>query len=179
MRYKIKRIIEIIRTAITVMFNEGLKCGKNTFIEGRCEFKPDGQIIIGNNTTICRWSCFRPWGGYIRIGNNCSVNSFCFLSGNGGIEIGDNVRIATQCVIVSANHNFQSTEVPITFQGETAKKIVISDDCWLGAGVKVLAGVTIGTGSVIAAGTVVNRDIPPYSVVAGVPGKVIKNRRGY
>lgn len=110
------------------------------------------------------------------IGNNCSINSFCYLSGNGGIEIGNNVRIATQSVIVSANHKFDRTDIPIIEQGETREKIIIEDDCWLGAGVKVLSGVTICKGFVIGAGTVVTKDIPPYSVVVGVPGRVIKNR---
>lgn len=152
--------------------------GKNTYVFGACEFsgRSDGVISFGNNTIISRWSIFRAYGGYINIGNNCSINSFCHFSGNGGIEIGDNVRIATQCVLVSANHNFARTDVPIIAQGETRQKIVIEDDCWLGAGVKVLAGVTIGKGSVIGAGSVINRDVPPFSVVVGVPGKVIKNR---
>ena len=84
--------------------------------------------------------------------------------------------LATQCVIVSANHNFSDINEPIAKQGETKEKIVIEDDCWLGAGVKVLAGVTIHKGSVIGAGSVITHDVPPYSVVVGVPGKVIKSR---
>ena len=98
------------------------------------------------------------------------------MSGNGGIEIGNNVRIATQCVIVSANHNFSQVDIPIVKQGETKQKIVIGDDCWLGAGVKVLAGVHIGKGCVVGAGAVVVNDLEPYSVAVGVPARVIKKR---
>ncbi len=148
----------------------------DTVFEGPIELNRDGRIDFGDKSIISRWSVFRPWGGYIKIGKNCSINSFCHLSGNGGIIIGDNVRIATQCVIVSANHNFSDTNTPITFQGETKKKIIIEDDCWLGAGAKVLAGVTVHTGSIIGAGAVVTNDVPPFSVVVGVPGKVIKSR---
>lgn len=148
----------------------------STVFEGRIEIGRDGLIEFGNDTRVCRWSVYRPWGGYIKVGNNCSINSFCHLSGNGGIEIGNNVRIASHCVIVSANHNFSRTDIPITEQGETRETIIIEDDCWLGAGVKVLAGVTIGHGSVVGAGSVVTHSIPPYSVVVGVPGKVIKSR---
>lgn len=111
------------------------------------------------------------------IGNNCTVNSFSHISGNGDVEIGNNVLIATQCVIISANHNFDRLDVPISEQGEEREKIVIEDDCWLGAGVKILAGVTIHKGSVIGAGSVMTHDVPQYSVIVGVPGKVIKSRR--
>lgn len=61
-------------------------------------------------------------GGYIKIGKSCSINSFVHISGNGGVEIGDNVLIATQCVIVSANHNFDNVDIPINAQSETRKK---------------------------------------------------------
>lgn len=155
-----------------------VKIGKNTWFQGKVELSNDGNISFGNNCVICRWSCFRTYKGFINIGNNCSINSFCHISGNGGVTIGNNVRIATQCVIVSANHNFESMDIPIYLQGETRKEIIIGDDCWLGAGVKVLSGVTIGKGSIIGAGSVVNKDIPEYSIVVGVPGKVIKKRNG-
>ncbi|MDT2712389.1 acyltransferase [Enterococcus dongliensis] len=136
----------------------------------------NGRLRIGNNTIISKWSCYKPYGGYISIGNNCTVNSFCHLSGNGGIEIGNNVLIATQVVIISANHNFDDINRPIREQGETREKITIEDNCWIGAGAKILAGVTIHQGSVIGTGAVITKDIPPNSVVVGIPGKVLKNR---
>ncbi len=154
-----------------------LQLGKGVTILGSQEFQSTGNISVGDNTRISPWCVFREWGGHITIGSNCSINSFCHFSGNAGIDIGDNVLIATQCVLISANHNFEDVNVPISMQGETRKPIVIEEDCWLGAGVKVLAGVTIGRGSVIGAGSVVNRDVPPYSIVVGVPGKVIRSRR--
>ena len=173
---KLKRISSIIRTIYIKNFYK-INVGDKTYFQGKVDICTEGKIKIGKKCVICPWVCFREYGGFITIGDNCSINSFCHLSGNGGIIIGNNVRIATQCVIISANHNFDNTDVPIYLQGETKSKIVIEDDCWLGAGVKVLAGVTIGRGSVIGAGSVVNKDVPPYSVVVGVPGRVIKNRR--
>ena len=146
-------------------------------IEGKIEIPwRSGKVRIGADTRIACWVCLRPYGGSIKIGDHCSVNSFTHISGNGDVEIGDNVLIATQCVLISANHNFDDTTYPISAQGETRKRIIIEDDCWLGAGVKVLSGVTIHQGSVIGAGSVVTKDIPPYSVVTGVPGKVIRSR---
>ncbi len=150
--------------------------GEGTTVLGGVEF--DGyNISFGRNTVIRTWSCFKSYGGHIRVGDNCSINSFCHFSGNGGIDIGNNVLIATQCVLISANHNFSQIDIPIALQHETQSPIIIEDDCWLGAGVKVLAGVTIHKGCVIGAGAVVTKDIPAYSVAIGVPAKVVSNRR--
>ena len=153
-----------------------IRIGNNSVILGKIDTDCSGKIQIGSNCVISPWVVLKEWGGYIRIGNNCSVNSFSHISGNGGVEIGNDVRIATQCVIISANHNYDRSDMPIVNQGETKEKIVIEDDCWLGAGVTVLAGVTIGRGSGIGAGSVVTHSIMPYSVAVGVPAKVIKKR---
>lgn len=153
-----------------------MNIGNNSLIIGSQEFTGGGKVFIGNNTRISRWCVFREYGGTIKIGDNCSINSFCHISGNGGVEIGNNVLIATQCVLISANHNFENTGIPISEQRETREKIKIEDDVWLGAGVKVLAGVTIGRGSVIGAGAVVTKDIPPFSIAVGVPAKVVRKR---
>ncbi len=150
--------------------------GSNSLFIGKADIESKGNIRIGKDCVLYPWIVLRERGGHIHIGDNCSVNSFCHISGNGGVEIGNNVRIATQCVIISANHNYSDPNTPIVFQGETRAKIVIDDDCWLGAGVKVLAGVHIGEGCVIGAGAVVTHDIEPYSVAVGIPAKVIKKR---
>ena len=154
--------------------------GKNVILEGAIDTPwKSGTVVIEDNTIVRKWVCLRPYGGKIKIGKNCTINSFCHISGNGEVEIGDNVLIATQCVIISANHNFDKNDIPIAQQGETRKKIIIEDDCWLGAGVKVLAGVTIHRGSGIGAGSVVTHDIPENSVAVGVPAKVIRKRGDY
>lgn len=178
MGFGIRRKLVDLKTFFIAARFKNLHYNTGTIIEGNIEVMPNGNVSIGKNTRIRRWNCFRPYGGYITIGDNCTVNSFSHISGNGGVEIGNNVLIATQCVIISANHNFDNCSVPISDQGETKAKIVIEDDCWLGAGVKVLAGVTIHKGSVIGAGTVVTHDVPEYSVVIGVPGKIVRSRIG-
>lgn len=167
--------ISLIRRLILGLL--GCKIGKNSIIERNVQvYKSHNRITVGKNCILRRWCVLNAWSGEIHIGDNCSINSFVHISGNGGVYIGNNVLIATQCVIVSANHNYQSPDTLIRKQGETRSPIVIEDDCWLGAGVKVLAGVKIGQGSVIGAGSVVTKDVPPYSVVVGVPGKIIKKR---
>lgn len=153
-----------------------LKLGEGVKILGSEEFTGGGHITIGENTRVAPWCVFREYGGHINIGKNCSINSFCHFSGNGGIDIGNNVLIATQCVLISANHKFDLIDIPICEQGETRDAITIGDDCWLGAGVKILQGVTIGEGSVIGASAVVTKDIPPFSIAVGVPAKIVRKR---
>jgi acetyltransferase-like isoleucine patch superfamily enzyme len=93
-----------------------------------------------------------------------------------GLQIGDGVRIGAGVVIIPSNHVFADPDVPIYRQGNEGKGICIESDVWIGANCTVLDGVTIGQGSVIAAGAVVNKDVDPYSVVGGVPARLIKKR---
>lgn len=133
-------------------------------------------IRIGKNTTILYTAILEPCGGSIKIGDNSSVNHRCILYGHNHLTIGNNVRIAAKTIIAPANHIFTDTTRPISEQGYTSKGIDIEDDVWIGAGTKILDGVTIHTGSVIGAGAVVTKDIPAYSIALGIPAKVIKTR---
>jgi acetyltransferase-like isoleucine patch superfamily enzyme len=151
--------------------------GKNVAINGHVEFHNSGKTIIGNGSRIRKWVVLNPYGGEIFIGENCSINSFCHISGNGRVRIGNNVLIASNCTIISANHNFDRIDLPIYMQGETRKPIIIEEDCWIGSGCRILAGVTIGKGSVVGAGSVVTKDIPPFSISVGVPARVIRIRK--
>jgi acetyltransferase-like isoleucine patch superfamily enzyme len=104
------------------------------------------------------------------------VNAYCVLLGHGGLEVGNFVRIAPHCVIAAMNHVFSDPERLIIEQGLRYEGIRIEDDVWLGAHVTVLDGCTVGRGSVVAAGAVVTESIPPLSVAAGCPARVIKRR---
>lgn len=112
----------------------------------------------------------------ISIGKNVSINEWVFLDGYGELSIGDNTRIAHGCSIVSEDHGYESVEIPIYKQKKVKRKVVIEEDVWLGAGVKVLKGVRIGKGSIVGAGAVVTRDLPSFSIAVGVPAEVIKRR---
>ena len=117
------------------------------------------------------------YGGKISIGDYCSINPFCVLYGHGGLFIGNGVRIATHVVVIPSNHNFNDTNRYIFQQGSTSLGIRIEDDVWIGAGAIILDGVTISKGSVVGAGSVVNRNIESFSVVAGNPAKILKKRK--
>lgn len=155
-----------------------VKLGKRVYIASATEIIAYGneQIIIDDDSFILEGSMLQPYGGNIVIGKKVGINLNCIIYGMGGVTIGDNVMMATSCVIVSANHNFERTDIPMNLQGVTCEEIKIGNDVWLGARVVVLAGVEIGEGSVIGAGSVVSANIPAYSVAVGVPARVIRQR---
>ena len=134
------------------------------------------QLVVANSVKIKEYAVLAPRDGFIKIGENSSINPFCVLLGYGGITIGSNVRIAAGSYLIAFNHNFDDIKTPIAKQGNNKKGIVVEDDVWIGAGVKILDGVTIGTGSVIGANSTVTKNIPPFSVAVGTPAKVIKIR---
>lgn len=139
-----------------------------------------GRIVIGNHVRIGQGVELYCYGkNYFEIGDGTHINSYTRLSGSGVIKIGKDCLIAPHVGIYSSNHKYSDPTIPIKNQGSTAKGIVIGDDCWLGAGVTVLDGVRIGTGSVIGAGAVVTKNIPPYSIAVGVPAKVVAQRGEY
>lgn len=135
-----------------------------------------GSITIGENTLIRENVCIFTYGGAVKIGSNVSINPNVLIQANGGVTIGDDVRIAGNTSIIAGNHIFSSKEKVIWRQGMSTKGIVIQNDVWIGTGVSILDGVTVGHGSIIAAGSVVTKDVRPMSVYAGVPAKYLKER---
>lgn len=98
---------------------------------------------------------------------------------HGPVTIGNDVMMGPRCTILTRNHCIDDTTVPMNQQGfQEYEPVVIEDDVWIGANVTIMPGVRVGTGSVLAAGSVVVRDVPPYSIVGGVPAKVLRSRQG-
>ena len=128
-------------------------CGKKVNIEHNAIFSPKVSL-----------------GDYSGIGVNAKIYGRC--------TIGDYVMMGEDCTIITRNHKFDRTDVPMMEQGfEEEKSVCIGNDVWIGDRVMIMPGVHIGDGCVIGAGSVVTRDIPPYSVAAGVPAKVIRSRK--
>lgn len=129
------------------------RVGKNFNIE-------HGAVFNGNCTL----------GDYSGIGVHCELN--------GPVCIGKYVNMGPEVVVYAQNHSTKRTDIIMQKQGfDEVKPVTIGDDVWIGRRVIILPGVTIGEGSVLGAGAVIAKDIPPYSVVVGNPAKVIKNRK--
>lgn len=136
----------------------------------------EGYIKIGSNTQIGYNTILKSFSGQITIGEKCVINQFTSIYGNGGTRIGDNVLIGPSVVIIPANHIYKKKNIPIRNQGETLKGIIIEDDVWIGAHSTILDGVHIGKGAIIAAGSVVTKDVDDFAIVAGIPAVLKKYR---
>lgn len=135
-----------------------------------------GNITIGQGSRIDRGVILRAYGASIHVGNHCSINPYCVVIGGGDVNIGDGVRIAAHAVLVASSHNFSDASRPIYEQGETARPVTIEDDVWIGAGAKILGGVTVRRGTIVGAGAVVTRSTDAWSIMAGVPARKIGTR---
>lgn len=139
-------------------------------------FNEHGKIVLRENVDLDRGVDLKAHGGCIELGRGTYIGPYVCMAGPGNIRIGQDCLIAAHSGIYANNHVFSDPTISIKEQGTVNQGIVIEDDCWLGTGVKVMDGVTIGRGSVIGAGAVVTKDISPYSVAVGVPAKVISRR---
>jgi len=112
----------------------------------------------------------------LRVGTNVSIHPMCYIDASGGVSIGDNVSIAHGVTVMSTSHLFESRALPIREQGYEYAPTSIGNDVWIGAKATILCGVSVGTGAVIGANSVVTRDVEPYTVVAGSPARPIGHR---
>lgn len=137
-----------------------------------------GYISVGRDTYLGPGSFLHTGkeGGKVILGSNCTVQAYSMVQGHGGCIIGNDVRIAPHTVITAANHVFTDTSRPIREQGLTKKGITIEDDVWIGASCMILDGVTIGKQSVLGAGSVVTKSLPPGSVAVGSALRMLGSR---
>lgn len=115
-------------------------------------------------------------GRGITIGDNVGISEFAYIGGAGGLRIGSDVIVGQYFSTHPENHVFSDPDVPIREQGVTREGIEIGADCWIGAKVTILDGVSLGRGCVVAAGSVVTRSFRDYSIIGGVPARVLKMR---
>ncbi len=135
-----------------------------------------GRIEIESTCTLSQGVVLDAWGGSITIAKNVFLGEYVVIYGHGGVEIGDDTLIAMHCRILSSNHTLPSAGTKIRDCPDVLLPTKIGRDVWLGAGVTVLGGVAIGDGCVVAAGAVVTKDMPPYSIAMGVPARVVRTR---
>jgi acetyltransferase-like isoleucine patch superfamily enzyme len=176
------RAVELLKTLVlrTMLKRRapGLICDNTARIDRRAlVVAPEpASLRIGAGTHVEQFATVNTYGGSITIGRGCSVGPYSLIYGHGDVTIGDDVLIASHVAVIPSNHNFREAGTIIS-QGTTDLGIVIESDVWIGAHVVILDGVRIGTGSVIAAGAVVASDVPPRSVMGGVPARPIGSRK--
>jgi acetyltransferase-like isoleucine patch superfamily enzyme len=172
---------------VAIRYPKNLHLGTQVIIEDGAEINclASNEMHLGDRVSIGKYAIIRPsniYGGPIGeglvMGNNSNIGPYNYIGCSGKITIGDNVMLAPRVSIYAENHVFDNPNITIKAQGVSKMEVVIEDDCWIAANAVILAGVTIGKGSVVAAGSVVNEDVPAFSVVAGVPARVIKSRLG-
>jgi len=129
-------------------------CGKNVIVKNKCTFGNGNRLTVGHRS---------------QLGQNSRLG--------GRIDIGDDVLMGPDVVMMATSHEISDIHTPINQQGSTVEqKITIGNDVWIGTRAIVLPGVNIGDHSVVAAGAVVTKSFPPYSIIGGVPAKLIKTR---
>lgn len=176
--------IAAIESGVRLRFARFVRLGCGVYLDSGVYLHacPQG-IALGDNTYVMHGSILHVYNfrglphAFIRVGRDSLIGELNVLRGQGGITIGDRVYTAPLVQMLAVNHVFTDPARPIVAQGITAEGIVVEDDAWIGAGAIITDGVRVGKGAVVAAGAVVTQDVPPHTVVGGVPAKVLREIR--
>lgn len=175
----------LVGKGVQISHGKHISCGKNVKFEDFSEIHGlcSEGLVFGDYVTIGRGVMIRPSSYYgndlgkgLVIGEHSSIGPHGYVGCSGKITIGKNVMFGPKCSLFAENHNFSNTECSIKSQGVNQKGITIEDDCWIGSNVVILDGVTIGKGSVIGAGALITKDIPPGSIVMDKRHKIMHSR---
>lgn len=148
--------------------------GKGSIVRRRTrmDILPFNKFSIGENSTIEDFSTINNGVGDVIIGYGTRIGMSNVIIGP--VTVGNNVIFAQNIVLSGLNHGYEDINTPPRLQKVTVSPIVVEDDVWIGANAMIAAGVTVGKHSVVAGGSVVTKNIPPFSVVAGNPAKLLK-----
>jgi len=153
------------------------KLGSNVVFEpGVLVFHPE-TIRIGSNVYIGHNTILKGYfQSELAIGDDTWIGQQCFMHSAGGLSIGSRVGIGPGVRIITSYHKEEGPEVPILFSDLEFEEVVLEDDCDIGVGAIILPGVRVGKGSQVGAGAVVSQKVAPFSVVAGVPARLLRHR---
>lgn len=148
--------------------------GKHSVIHrsARMDTPPYRKFSLGDYSVIESFACINNAVGDVVIGDHTRIGLHNTIIGP--VTIGCHVNLAQGITVTALNHTFEASDKRIDEQGVSTTPVIIEDDIWIGANAVILPGVTIGNHSVVAAGAVVTKNVPPHSLVAGVPAKIIK-----
>ena len=147
--------------------------GSKIYRSVRMDTPPYRRFSLGRNSVVESFCCINNAVGDVIIGDHTRIGIHSTIIGP--VSIGSHVNLAQGITVTALNHVFGDPGKRIDQQGVTTQPVVVEDDVWIGANAVVLPGVTVGRHSVIAAGAVVTRDVPPFSLAAGVPARIIRN----
>jgi acetyltransferase-like isoleucine patch superfamily enzyme len=161
----------------------GVRLDRSCYVGPGVSLGPDNVASL-NGTVEVAGSCelnqgleLNPFGGSIRIARRVWLGPYVVIYGHGGVEISEQTLISMHCTILSSNHAVPAIGQLIRNTADELLPTKIGRDVWLGANAVILGGVTIGDGAVVAAGSVVTKDVEPGAVVAGVPARLIRKRQ--
>lgn len=170
-----------IERNVRLRFASHIRLGPGCYLdEGAYIHACPGGVEIGAGSLVMHGAVLHVYNfrdlphARIRIGAHSLIGEYTVIRGQGGVVIGDRVYTSPLTQIIAVNHVFDDPTRSFVDQGITAEGIVIEDDVWLGSGAIVTDGVRIGRGAVVAAGAVVTKDVPPHTVVGGVPARVLR-----
>lgn len=148
--------------------------GKNSVIcrKTRIDAMPFNKFDLGANSMIEDFSIINNAVGDVFIGDRTLVGLSCVVIGP--VTIGNDILIAQHVVLSALNHNYEDVSLPIKDQGVNTLEIVVEDEVWIGANAVITAGTRIGKHAIVAGGSVVTKDVPPYSIVGGNPARLLK-----
>ena len=170
----------IFGTNVVLRHPHKIYLGDNIVVDDNCVLDAKGVenkgIFIGNSVFIGRNTLVYCKDGDIYIKDNSTISFNCDIFSGNFVELGNNVQIAAYTFLNGGTHSFDRTDTPVLKQERSGKGIVVEDNVWLGANVKILDGVIVGKDAIVAAGSVVDKDIPPFAIAGGVPARVIRQR---
>jgi len=174
----LKRIKHKLKQWYFYNFKRELKSISLYHIHPTAKIYNKNNVILDKSALICEYVIVRAPDAILKIGKNTQVGPFSvFFVAHQGITIGNDVMIAPHCVFASGNHEYRNLEIPMIRSGDFSNgPIIIEDDVWIGANCTISDNVKIGKGAIIAANSLVNKDVAPYDIVGGVPAKIISSR---
>lgn len=174
--------IAAIESGVRLRFADRIRLGRNVYLDhGVYLHACPAGIEIGDRSFVMHNAVLHVYNfrdlphAFIRIGRDSLIGEMNVLRGQGGITVGDRVYTAPLVQMLAVNHVYDDPSRPMVDQGITAEGITVEDDVWIGAGAIITDGVCIGRGAVVAAGAVVTADVPPHTVVGGIPARVLKH----
>jgi len=174
--------IAAIENGVRLRFADRIRLGRNVYLDhGVYLHACPAGIEIGDRSFVMHNAVLHVYNfrdlphAFIRIGRDSLIGEMNVLRGQGGITVGDRVYTAPLVQMLAVNHVYDDPSRPMVDQGITAEGIKVEDDVWIGAGAIITDGVCIGRGAVVAAGAVVTADVPPHTVVGGIPARILKH----